>query len=132
MPSLDGTSIKVCEHSGGTVVVDPSRLDRELHQADVEPVAEFIRQSMPGVLPAPARHSVCMYTHTPDRHFIIDRHPQHPQVAIGAGFSGHGFKFTGVLGEALADLALDGETALPVGFLSLSRAALTPQGERGA
>jgi sarcosine oxidase len=123
-PSLDGATVKVCEHSGGAVVDDPTQLDREIHSADIEPVANFIRQSMPGVQSEPARHSMCMYTHTPDQHFIVDCHPEWPQVVIGAGFSGHGFKFTSVLGEALADLAVNGETELPIGFLSLGREAL--------
>jgi sarcosine oxidase len=65
-----------------------------------------------------------MYTMTPDQHFIVDRHPQHQNVVIGAGFSGHGFKFTPAIGEALADLALEGRTALPIGFLSLNRPAI--------
>ena len=46
---------------------------------------------------------------------------QHAGVAIGAGFSGHGFKFASVMGEILADLALDGKTAHPIGFLSPDR-----------
>jgi glycine/D-amino acid oxidase-like deaminating enzyme len=79
---------------------------------------------MPGVGLEAVRHSVCMYTLSPDRHFIVDRHPEFENVAIGAGFSGHGFKFTSVIGEALADLALDGRTALPIGSLSLNRPAL--------
>jgi len=65
-----------------------------------------------------------MYTMTPDEHFIVDRHPQFPQVAFAAGMSGHGFKFTGVLGQALADLTLAGETDLPIGFLNCRRPAL--------
>jgi glycine/D-amino acid oxidase-like deaminating enzyme len=65
-----------------------------------------------------------MYTMTPDAHFVVDRHPHHPQVAFAAGLSGHGFKFTGVLGEALAQLALEGSTSLPIGFLSVARESL--------
>ncbi len=61
---------------------------------------------------------------TLDEHFVVDRHPAHPQVAFAAGLSGHGFKFTPVLGEALARFALDGRTALPIEFLSARRAAL--------
>ena len=80
--------------------------------------------TFPGVDPRPTRHSVCMYTNTPDHHFIVDRHPEQKKVVIGAGFSGHGFKFTGVLGQALAELALDGRTDLPIGFLALDRASL--------
>jgi glycine/D-amino acid oxidase-like deaminating enzyme len=58
---------------------------------------------------------------SPDGHFLIDRHPQHPQVILGAGFSGHGFKFTPVLGQALAELAIAGTTSLPIEFLRLNR-----------
>jgi sarcosine oxidase len=67
-----------------------------------------------------------MYTKTPDGHFCIDRHPRWKNVAVGAGFSGHGFKFTTVLGEALADLVLEGTTDLPVGFLSVKRFKQVP------
>jgi len=60
---------------------------------------------------------------SPDEHFIVNRHPQHSNVVFAAGLSGHGFKFTSVLGRALADLALDGGTDLPIDFLSLKRFA---------
>jgi glycine/D-amino acid oxidase-like deaminating enzyme len=58
---------------------------------------------------------------SPDEHFIVDRHPAHKNVVFAAGLSGHGFKFTPVLGRALVDLALDGGTTLPINFLSLDR-----------
>ena len=58
---------------------------------------------------------------SPDENFIVDRHPQHANVVFAAGLSGHGFKFAPVLGRALAELALDGGTKLPIGFLSLDR-----------
>ncbi len=64
-----------------------------------------------------------MYTMSPDGHFIVDRHPAQPNVAIAAGFSGHGFKFTPVIGEALIDLATEGRTEIPVRFLGLDRFA---------
>jgi len=62
-----------------------------------------------------------MYTNTPDLNFIIDRHPQHPQVTLACGFSGHGFKFSSVVGEVLADLALDGWTRHPIHLFRLPR-----------
>ena len=68
-----------------------------------------------------SRHSVCLYTMSPDENFIVDVHPRHPQVSFAVGLSGHGFKFTCVLGEALADLALNGRTELPIGFLNCRR-----------
>ena len=64
---------------------------------------------------------ICLYTMTPDNHFIIDHHPRLPGVVFATGFSGHGFKFAPVVGEVLADLALDGTTAQPISFLSAGR-----------
>jgi sarcosine oxidase len=60
----------------------------------------------------------CMYTMSPDGHFVVGAHPAHANVVVACGTSGHGFKFAPVVGEALADLALDGRTALPIGFLA--------------
>ena len=70
--------------------------------------------------------SVCMYTMTPDEHFIIDRHPNHSNVLIAAGFSGHGYKFAPVVGESLAQLALNNATDHPIGFFAVDRPALRP------
>lgn len=123
-PSLDGTSMKVAEHSGGQPVSDPLHVDRNANAEDVTPLADFIRQCVSVAEPAMVRHSVCMYTLTPDRNFIVDRHPHYENVVLGCGFSGHGFKFTSVLGDVLAELALIGTTDAPIGFLSVKRAAL--------
>jgi sarcosine oxidase len=120
-PRIDGRTIKMAEHTGGETVTDPLMVDRTHHAADLARVGEFLNEFMPAIEPKPVRQSVCMYTKTPDSHFCIDRHPEWDNVVIGAGFSGHGFKFTTVLGEALADLATAGRTNLPVGFLSLKR-----------
>ena len=59
-----------------------------------------------------------------DEHFVIDRHPEHAQVVFAAGLSGHGFKFTSVVGSILADLAIAAETSLPIEFLRHDRPAL--------
>jgi sarcosine oxidase len=120
-PSLEGRTIKLAEHSGGAPVADPLAVDRDCHDADRAPVSQFVRQTLVDVSPFATRHTVCMYTMSPDEHFIVDRHPELPHVVFGAGFSGHGFKFTSVIGEILADLAIDGKTSLPIGFLSLDR-----------
>ena len=72
---------------------------------------------------------VCLFTNTSDEHFILDRHPDHPQVAIAAGFSGHGFKFCSVVGEILADLALDGATPHGIDLFRLDRPALRGSSE---
>jgi glycine/D-amino acid oxidase-like deaminating enzyme len=68
------------------------------------------------------RHAAtCLYTMTPDDDFIVDHHPEFGNVVFAAGFSGHGFKFAPLIAVALADLLLQGETELPVGFISLNR-----------
>ncbi|MBI4601444.1 MAG: N-methyl-L-tryptophan oxidase [Planctomycetes bacterium] len=123
-PEIAGGELKVSEHTGGERVEDPLRVDRSLRDSDRAPVERFLARQLPGVTPECLRHAVCMYTMTPDEHFVLGRHPAHARVAFAAGLSGHGFKLTCVLGEALADLALDGATRLPVGFLGPERAGL--------
>jgi sarcosine oxidase len=130
-PRIDGQTIKVAEHTQGDAVADPFRVDREMHAADLARITGFLGQHLPEVGTRPARHSVCMYTRTPDCHFIIDRHPDFAGIILGMGFSGHGFKFTTVLGQALAELALDGASSLPIEFLKLSRLETTAPAANG-
>ena len=66
---------------------------------------------------------MCIYTNSPDSHFIIDRLPGEPGVTIACGFSGHGFKFAPVMGEVVSDLTLDGRSRHRVEFLGLNRFA---------
>jgi sarcosine oxidase len=119
-PSIGDETVKLAEHSGGAVVEDPSRVDRACREDDIAPVEQFVRAVLPGVDPRPHSHSVCLYTMAPHERFIVDRHPAFRNVIVAAGFSGHGFKFTPAIGQALADLALGEETSLPIGFLALS------------
>ena len=118
-PSVGG--LKVAEHTGGQLVADPLAADRSFDPADNARVESFLASYLPGVRRELLRYSVCMYTLSPDEHFIVDRDPANPRVVFAAGLSGHGFKFTPVLGEALADLATGGATSLPIDFLSLAR-----------
>lgn len=120
-PSLDGRSLKTAEHTGGDIVNDPLCVNREVQESDWWPTTEFLRTCLPSAGPSVVRSSVCLYTITPDRHFIVDRHPHFPNVVLACGFSGHGFKFTSVIGEVLADLAVIGRTPQPIEFLRLER-----------
>jgi len=63
----------------------------------------------------------CLFTNTPDEHFILDLLPGYPQIVIASPCSGHGFKFASVIGEILADLAQRGETTHDIGWLRLNR-----------
>ena len=120
-PGIDANGLKVAEHSRGQVVNDPLTVNRDVDLDDKKRIEAFLGQHLTGVSASCSRHVVCMYTCTPDHHFIVDRHPEHSSVAFAAGLSGHGYKFASVLGEVLADLALEGKTELPIEFLSARR-----------
>ncbi len=78
---------------------------------------------MPGAAATLRAASACMYSLTPDEHFVVDRHPEHSKLILCGAFSGHGFKFVPVMGEVVADLVLEGGTRHEIGFLSLGRFA---------
>ncbi len=121
-PSLPGSGLKAALHSGGEEVEDPLTVDRTIHDRDRAPVERLMAEHL--TAPTAARFSrgaVCMYTMTPDENFIVDRHPADDRVVVVAGLSGHGFKLTPALGAIAAELALDGATPSPIGFLGLSR-----------
>ena len=80
-------------------------------------VAALLAPLLPGLGRTVLREVDCTYTLTPDEHAVVGRHPEHERVLVACGFSGHGFKLTPVLGEALADLALDGATRHDLGLL---------------
>jgi sarcosine oxidase len=112
--------LKVGRHRIGADI-DPDVLERTPAAADVDDLRGALRRFLPVADGALLGARVCLYTMTPDRHFVVDRHPAHERVTIACGFSGHGFKFAAVLGEALADLAIDGRTALPIGLFAAAR-----------
>lgn len=120
-PAIEPHGLKAAEHSGGKTVDEP--VD-DGGAEGFDRLARFVQTYLSVVDIWTSRHSKCYYTMTPDEHFIVDRHPENPNVVLAAGLSGHGFKFTGVLGQALADLTAEGRTDLPIGFLSLVRPAL--------
>jgi sarcosine oxidase len=95
-----------------------------VHPDEVVAMAEHLRGALPTL---PGRHLTsvtCMYTTTPDHHFVIAVHPHREQVTVACGFSGHGFKFVPVVGEILADLATDGSTRHPIDLFDPRRPAL--------
>ena len=127
-PSLDARGLKVAEHTGGRVVADPLHVDRAIDPAEQATIEGWLAAHVPGVGRLRTAHEVCLYTMSADHHFVVGLHPEHRQVAVAAGFSGHGFKFASVIGEALADLALTGTTPLPTGFLAPGRFARVAAG----
>ena len=95
-----------------------------MHDDDVVAVRRLLRQRMPGADVPPSRSTVCMYTNTPDGHFLVDQHPEAPRVVFASACSGHGFKFASILGELLADRLTDTPSALDLEPFRLDRPAL--------
>ena len=118
-PAIDGSNggAKIAMHTGGDVC-SPQSIDRNIRADDEHELREQIAARLPALNGPLLSAATCMYTMTPDQHFVVGLHPAHSQVAIACGFSGHGFKFVPVIGEILADLALSGKTAYPIEFLS--------------
>jgi sarcosine oxidase len=111
--------LKIANHAGGQVV-DPETVERSTRPGENADCLELAARVLPGVGSRVVKSAVCLYGMTPDTDFIVDRHPAFAQVAIGAGFSGHGFKFAPAIGELLAELVVDpGAETIP--RLRLSR-----------
>ncbi|XP_020923165.1 peroxisomal sarcosine oxidase isoform X1 [Sus scrofa] len=99
--------VKVCYHHGNNA--DPEERDCPTAFADIQDVhilSRFVRDLLPDLEPEPAIMEHCMYTNTPDEHFILDRHPKYNNIVIGAGFSGHGFKLSPIVGKILYELSM--------------------------
>lgn len=94
---------------------------RAAEGADTASIRAFLEHRIPAAAGPMLDAATCLYTGTPDGHFILDRHPRHERVLVLSPCSGHGFKFAPVVGEVAADLATRGDTPLPIGFLRLAR-----------
>ena len=126
VPALGGRDegVKVAFFGGGPPCT-PWTIDRTVCPAEIEIMRGYLRPRIPTLAGSLLHTSTCMYTSVADDHFILARHPENPQVTVGCGCSGHGFKFVPVLGEILADLAVDGTSAHSVD-LSDPRRLLAP------
>jgi sarcosine oxidase len=103
--------------------MDPNDPDRAARPEDEAILRAFAARYFPEGAGPTVMLKTCMFTNSPDEHFLIDLLPDAPQVAVAAGFSGHGYKFCSLVGEVLADLALDGSTRHDIGLFSLGRFA---------
>ncbi|MDQ3044650.1 MAG: N-methyl-L-tryptophan oxidase [Chloroflexota bacterium] len=124
LPISDDSGLKLAAHSGGDPV-SPDEVDRHVHPHEIDQVMPFASTILKGVYQVPVESAVCLYVMTPDSDFILDRHPDWSHVVLGAGFSGHGFKFAPAIGEHLVELALD-ENRQGHARFALSRLMRTP------
>lgn len=116
-----GDGLKIAFHHQGEMTSAESA-DRTVREADVKKMRELMRRYLPEAAEAKLlRGAVCLYTNTPDGHFIIDRHPAHSNVIVASPCSGHGFKFASAVGEVLAQLAAEETPPLDVSLFALKR-----------
>ena len=119
IPNL-GEGIKVAIHHGGALA-DPDRLDREVKEEEIEQVRTLLKRYLPSANGRLLYHQACMYTNSPDHHFILDTYPGESKVYLLSACSGHGFKFASVLGEVMADLVTRGKTSFDISLFRLDR-----------
>jgi len=119
-PALGNDGVKVARHHTG-VSCSPADIRREIDPDEIREARSILERHLPTVNGELLSATTCMYTNTPDGHFIIDRHPEHPNVILASPCSGHGFKFASVIGEVLADLTCDGQTQHPIDMFRLGR-----------
>jgi sarcosine oxidase len=119
-PIFGRPGVKVAEHRTGPIVTPDTRTF-EVDAERLQRLSVYVRHTLPATRGEVLHAETCLYSNTPDQHFIIDRLPGYPHVALAAGFSGHGFKFAILVGRILADLVTQGTTPYPIDLFSLKR-----------
>lgn len=106
-PAIDGsTAIKVADETLGPPI-DPNAVDREIPESDSRRMYDaHIRGRMAGITPHRVKAVTCLYTHAPGSRFVIGRHPAHERILVVSACSGHGFKHSAGIGEAVAKRVL--------------------------
>lgn len=112
--------IKVADHSHGKLVT-PETVERSFTADDEAQLRGFLDAHIPEAAGRLSFGKICLYTNTPDGDFILDAHPKHPNLFVAAGFSGHGFKFSSAVGEAMAEMCVDGKARQRIERFSLRR-----------
>ena len=123
LPDYDGLGVKIAFH-GGQTVPDADTLSRVPDADAPDKLRPFLRDVLPALADAPLNQThVCVYTMTPDHHFVIDRHPSLANVVFATPCSGHGFKFTTLIGRILADLSRSGSSSYDLSLFARARFA---------
>ena len=120
-PQFSVPGFKIGKYHHRSEVIDPDDMNRTVSAEDVEVLRDCVRTIFPTADGAVLRSSTCIFTNTPDEHFIIDRLPEAPEVLVVSACSGHGFKFCSVIGEVVADLVTGGSTRHDLSLFRLQR-----------
>ncbi|BDR15089.1 N-methyl-L-tryptophan oxidase [Vibrio sp. STUT-A11] len=119
-PSIDGAGLKIGRHDLGDDQDPNAEITPFDNQTDSADLQQLLDKHMPHV-ESLKFGKTCMYTRTPDENFIIDKHPENDNVVLVSGFSGHGFKFASVIGEVVADIAIDKPAKFNLSLFSVDR-----------
>ena len=120
-PQFGVPGFKIGKYHHRSELVDPDDMNREVSADDVAVLRDCVRSIFPTADGEVLRSSTCIFTNTPDEHFIIDRLPEAPEVLVVSACSGHGFKFCSVIGEVVADLVDAGATRHDLSLFRLAR-----------
>lgn len=113
LPQFGRDGIKIAKHIVSGVDDDPDEVPAQMPKAAIDDLRAFIEEQFAPPVERFIDWETCLYTNTPTEDFILDIHPDNPNVVIGAGFSGHGFKFGPLTGRILSELGLYGKTTIP-------------------
>ena len=122
-PAVDGPSggIKVASESFESTTTPEAAVRTVGDEEKAAMYDEYIAPHLAGVSRRCLKALVCLYTVTPDFGFVIDRHPEHERVLIVSPCSGHGFKHSAAIGEALSEIAIEGRSRIDLSGFSLRR-----------
>jgi len=121
LPSFGIPGVKLGRYERQGESGDPDRISREPTSSDEIPLRAFAERYLPEGAGPTIALKTCLFELSPDEHFLVGRHPESENAVVGAGFSGHGFKFCSVVGEILADLTLEGTTPHDIGLFRFDR-----------
>lgn len=123
-PDFAGTGLKCASHNGSGPVGHASLASQDAGPIDEQRTRRFLERYLPAAAGRLKAMKTCLYTMTPDEDFVIDLLPDDPRIVVASPCSGHGFKFASVIGEILADLAIDRATRHDISRFAIGRPAL--------
>jgi len=120
-PTLDGKTIKIATEKF-TVITDPDHVQRGVSVEEKQSMyKDYVKGRLPGISDRCNAAASCLYTTTPDSNFVIDVHPDNDRIMIASPCSGHGFKHSAAIGEALAEQVIDGKSAIDISSFRMKR-----------
>ena len=124
VPALGPDGLKVGKHAHFNEPIDPDQPNPPVNDADTAMLDDFVARRLPAAAGRRRASITCRYTMLPGEDFLLDHLPGEPRIVVASPCSGHGFKFASVVGEILADLAMEGSTALPIDAFSFAALAV--------